>query len=488
MFSALSTKKWGRTCRIAVVFKDLEADEALLRQASDDLRCRFPHFYSKLKRGFFWNYLEQTDGAVEIYPEAERPMYPIVMHSENKPDFRLVYNGKRLALEWAHYITDGAGALTYLKSLTQRYLELAGVIPSQQQEGVLYWADTVQSGDEDDAFLRIGRSGKEAIKEELKEVYRLPSVFENDYLHLIYLKTKSQNIRENASFYGVSVTEYMTAVVMQAMIRTAKEPVTKPVGVDIPVDLRRIFGDFTLRNFVYQVSTVFDPNGRRDCTLEEITNALCGQVQKQLEPEHLRCILKGLAGLAVNPVVRVVPNFIKIPVLRAAQARSHSDETTIITNLGNIALPQPMAEHVDRMELVNGDTSGYGLPATAGMISCNGTFVFCIASSNRDTQVWREVVRILHEDGVPVHIESSQVQERDTVTPPKEGTAVCPQCHAQLPSFYGKCPLCNCEVVYEDVESLQFYSVQPGVPLQSKAHEKQKKGFSTEKCKAFFHH
>lgn len=408
MFSALSTKKWGRTCRVAVVLKDLQADEALIKQAAEDLRARFPHYYSKLKRGFFWNYLEQADGAVEVCKESQRPVRPIVLHSDNRPDFRLVYSGNRIALEWAHYITDGVGGMTYLKSFVQRYLELAVGIPSQAHDGILYWKDAPSQHEQTDFFSEYGKYDGEAIKEPLKEVYRQDAVFEKDYLQLMYLKTDAASIKERSDFYSVTATEYMTAAVMMAFLRTAKEPICKPIGVDIPVDLRRIMGADTLRNFVYQVSTLYEPNGRRDCTLQEIADVLRGQVKAQLDPENLRGILKGLTTLAANKAVKVIPNFIKTPVLRVAQARSHSDETTIITNLGLVTFPQSMQEHINHLEFVNGDTSDYGLPATCSMIACNGTFVFCISSSNRNVAVWRELVHVLQEDGVSVCVEVEQ--------------------------------------------------------------------------------
>ena len=399
MFSCLSTKKWGRTFRIAVVLKEKTVDARILEKAIEDLRSRFPHFYSKLKKGFFWNYLEQTDGLPEIRPENNCQAEPIAL-CNNGPDFRIVYTQNSIAIEIAHYISDGHGALTFLLALTQRYLELAKNLPSEPRKGILYWQDAPSEKETDDDFLRYGDFDGEKIKSAIHDVYRLPAVYEKDYLHLHYLEMSVRQVQTEARAMQITMTEFMTAVYMLAVIRTAEKPIQNSVGVDIPVNLRSFFESATLRNFVYQVSVLLPVNGKQDWTLEKIADAIRGQVRSHLNKEELQAILKGLTGLAKNPVVRLVPNFLKTPVLRVLQARSHSDETTIITNLGKIDIADDIADCIERIEFVNGDTSGYGLPSTCSSAGFNDRFVFCISSNNHDDRIVSAMKQILNESGI----------------------------------------------------------------------------------------
>lgn len=420
MFSCLSTKKWGRTFRVGVRLKELEIDESLLIRAAKDLQPRFPHFFSKLKKGFFWNYLELTEELPEIRREQGRAGEPIVLRNDRRPDFRIVYDSKKIAIETAHYITDGSGCLQFLLSLTQRYLELAGCLNSTPIDGVLYWQDAPDEKELDDSFLRYGAYDGEKAKEEMHDVYRLPAVFEKNFLRLTCITMPVEQLRTQAKNLQLTLTEYLTAVCMLAIIRSEKQPIRNSIGVDIPVNLRGFFESSTLRNFVYQVSTILPVDGRQDWTLEEIADVIRGQIRSHLNPDELQSILKKMASLAKNPIVRLIPNVVKTPVLRMLQARSHSDETTIITNLGDVQLHESMAQHIDSFELVNGDTSGYGLPATIGCISFNGTLVFCVASNNADDTVWTEMENIFRSQNISLLVEQSQ-KPQELLVPSADG-------------------------------------------------------------------
>ena len=438
MFSSLSTTKWGRTCRTVVVFKEVEIDPQLLRQAVNDLRGRFPHYFSKLRHGFFWNYLEQTEGEVEIRPENGRPGQPIVLHKDNRPGFRLVYDGRMLALESAHYISDGYGLLNFLLSLAQHYLELCGAVPAERDAGVYYWQDAPDAQETADEYIRYSQTDKEKKKPEHKKVYHFAPVYEKNCLRLLYFFADSEAVHAKAQSYRLSVTEFMTAACMLAAVRAAGNPIHAPIVFDIPVNLRGYFSTTTLRNFVFQVSTVLPVDGRTDWTLAEIADCIRGQIKAQIKPEDLRAILKNLTALARNPVVGVIPNFIKNPVLRIMQAYSHAGETGIITNLGNVKVSEALANQIDHLEAVNGDTSKYGLPTTCSSISFNGRFSFCVNTNNHDTRVWDELEKILRAEGIAVERRSSdETIPADRLSPaaPDNGKRA-PWCKERMRAYF----------------------------------------------------
>ena len=104
-----------------------------------------------------------------------------------------------------------------------------------------------------------------------------------------------------------------------------------------------------------------------------------------------------------NPVLKIVPNFIKQPVLRKSQKKTHAGFTTIFTNIGNIET----GSEFERIEGINGDTSGYGLVSTCSAASCNGIFSLCFSVCSRDTSWQKECVRVLTSQGLTVRIEST---------------------------------------------------------------------------------
>ena len=200
----------------------------------------------------------------------------------------------------------------------------------------------------------------------------------------------------------MTVTEYLCAVLMLGVVRAAGKPVTQPVIIAVPVNLRRFFETKTLRNFSIQSYISFDPAGRTDWTLDEVCDATYGALRGTLNRERLQLTLNKFGNLKFSPVLRCVPYVIKRPVLVKSQNDSHASVTTIFTNLGDRPLPEGLQGRVKRLRFVNGDTRNYGLAVTASCISANGVLSLCFSRANRDTCWFDECVKILRAQGAEV--------------------------------------------------------------------------------------
>ena len=122
---------------------------------------------------------------------------------------------------------------------------------------------------------------------------------------------------------------------------------------------------------------------------------------------ELQKILNSFGSLANNGVIKIVPNFIKLPVVRMRQEKSHGNNTTILTNTGASELSPTLKNEIIRADGVNGDTSGYGLISTCSALSCNGIFNLCFSTCAHDASWTRECVRALTEQGIRVRLEST---------------------------------------------------------------------------------
>ena len=135
MFSSLSSRKWGRTFRVAVVLKDEEVKKDILEKAVKDLRPSFPNMYSFLRKGFFWNYQQSALLMPEIREEYSRQILPITYRNDGRPDFRIIYYKRRIAIECAHYLCDGKGVDEYFDALINRYFDLCGLFSEGWRKG-----------------------------------------------------------------------------------------------------------------------------------------------------------------------------------------------------------------------------------------------------------------------------------------------------------------------------------------------------------------
>ncbi|MGN1443748.1 MAG: hypothetical protein ACI4XE_07860 [Acutalibacteraceae bacterium] len=400
MFSSLSTEHWGRTFRFAAILKD-KVDPELLKKAAEDLNPFFPCMYSSLRKGFFWNYQRLTDELPEIRQEFARPLLPITKRNDTKPDFRLVYFQNRLAIECSHSLGDGKGVMIYFKRLLERYNNL------KNGETGAFTTSVTPEERSANAFSDYFVKGGEKAKDTLKKAYHFSESYEDEYLKLIFAMMPVEEIKSRAHLHSMTVTEYLSCVLILGVIRAAKEPVKEPITIAVPVNLRRFFETHSARNFTVQTYITFEPDGRQDITLDEICEKTRNQLRLQLKREELQKTLNKFGALAANPVLKIVPNFIKLPVLRKMQKLSHSKVTTIFTNYGDCVLDEKLSESIERLEFINGDTRNYGLAVTCSCISYGGMLSLCFSMANRDTSFAAECIGILSEIGTDIRVEST---------------------------------------------------------------------------------
>lgn len=398
MFSSLSTKDWGRTFRFAAILKD-EIDPEILKKAVVDLRPFFPCVYSFLKKGFFWNYQQLTDSLPEIRPENASVLLPVTRRSDTRPDFRLVYYKQRLAIECSHTLGDGKGIMIYFKRLLERYNDLKNGETDSFQSSVT--AEERSRNAFSDYFVK----GGEKASDERERAFHFEEKYEENYLKLLFAMTPVKEIKSRAHAYSMTVTEYLSSVLILGVIRSRDEPITEPVTIAVPVNLRRFFKTESSRNFTVQTFITFHPNGRTDITLDEICEKTKGQLRSQLSVPELQKTLNKYGALVSNPVLKIVPNTVKLPVLRLMQKKSHASVTTIFTNYGDCELSPRLSKSVQRLEFTNGDTRSYGLAVTCSCISYNGLLSLCFSMANRDLRFASECIRILTQSGADVRIE-----------------------------------------------------------------------------------
>ncbi len=400
MFSSLSNKKWGRTFRMAVILKD-EVQPEILKKAASDLMPRYPSMHTCIKKGFFWNYQERTQLLPEIREEFSTPLLPITLRNDGRPDFRIVYYKNRLGLESAHYLGDGLGVDTYFNALLERYIELKNTPDAP------YRPDEFDNEEITNAFNDYYQKGGSTDVEEEFHAHQIEGTIENGFLQLIFAMMDVNELHLKAKEKELTITEYLASALILGTIRHASKPITEPIVIAIPVNLRRFFPSKTVRNFTIQSRIDFFPEGKSDWSFDEICQKVRGQLDKRLTVTELQKILNSFGSLANNGIIKFVPNFIKLPVVRMKQEKSHGNNTTILTNTGASELSPALKNEIIRADGVNGDTSGYGLISTCSALSCNGIFNLCFSTCAHDASWARECVRAITEQGIKVRIEST---------------------------------------------------------------------------------
>ena len=244
IYPAAKRRNWNNFFRISATLTE-PVDVAVLRSALDVTARRFPSIAVRLRRGVFWYYLEQIPKAPAIQEEKSCPLAHAPFHQVRQCAFRILVYHNRFAVEFFHALTDGTGALIFVKTLLAEYLSQKYGLTVPAVDGVLGRLE--EPGDEEleDSFLRYAGDVKASRKE--STAWHLSGTPEKDgFKNLVTLMVPAPELKACAKRYGVSVTELLCAAMMQAIAQLQAEKVPqrrlrKPVKVLLPVNLRNLF-------------------------------------------------------------------------------------------------------------------------------------------------------------------------------------------------------------------------------------------------------
>lgn len=407
LYPAIATSRWSSVFRVSVRLKE-PVVAATLQQAVDKVLPRFPSMAVRMRRGFFWYYLEANEKQLVVRADSGHPCMPFRWNDNNGYLLRVLHYDRRIAVEVFHSITDGTGGMTFLKTLTAEYLRLRGLrIPAG--EGVLDLKRKPSPGEVEDAFQRLPLPRIKMSRRETR-AYHFPGEAEPPHtLHIIAATLPYPAVRERSRAMGVTPTEYLTAVMLYVGYRHQVARASKrmyPVRVSVPVNMRSYFETETLRNFSYFVNPEIDPR-LGEYTFEEICRTVHAFMQYALNKKLLYASIATNVADERNPVMRVVPLPIKNlainTVFRYVGERAF---TTTLTSVGLVRAPEAMMTHVDRFELLLGPSATAA--CNSALMSTGDSMLLTFSRNQREADLPRETLRFLVEQGIPVTVESNQ--------------------------------------------------------------------------------
>ena len=408
IYPAAKRRNWNNFFRLSATLTE-PVDTEVLRRALDVTVRRFPSIAVRLRRGAFWYYLEEIPKAPAIQPEKSCPLAHAPFYEVRQCAFRVLVYHERIAVEFFHALTDGAGALVFLKSLLAEYLSQKYGLVIPAEKGVLGRLEEPSAEEVEDSFARYAGDVKLSRRE--ATAYHLSGTPEPDgYKDLITMMIPADKLRDCARGFGISVTELLCAAMMQAILDIQAKDVPrraarKPVKVLLPVNLRTLFPSATLRNFASYITPEIDPR-MGDCSFDE----LCQLVHHKMGMENNRRTMRAKFAANVaserSPVLRVMPLFIKNIAMKAVfDTVGECKSCLCLSNLGRVELPEVMAPYVTRMDFIIGVQAR--APHNCGVITWNGTaYINCIRNI-REPALELAFYRVLHRLGLPVKVESN---------------------------------------------------------------------------------
>ncbi len=409
IYPAARRRNWSNIYRQSVTLHE-DVDTAVLQSALDVTVKRFPSIAARLRKGMFWYYLQQVDVAPAIQEEYSYPLVYMSDKEMSKHAFRVIVYQKRIAVEFFHALTDGTGALIFLKNLVAEYLEQKHGIAIPFENGIVDRRAEPTEEELEDCFPKNAGAVPASRKDtDAWHMYGEPQA--DGFLHLTCFQIPVGEALALAHRYGVTLTVFMSAVMMMALLRLQNEKTPcvkkqKRIKLLIPINLRQLFPSHTLRNFAMYTVPELDPR-LGEYTFEEICRVIQHKMGAEFTAKHMSRVIATNVNDEKNPIVRLIPLPIKNMVMKAIfDSVGEKKSCLTLSNLGQIKLPAVMSTYIERFDFILGVQAD--APYNCGMLSFGDTIYINFIRNIQDAELERHFFAVLQGLGLPTTVESNR--------------------------------------------------------------------------------
>ena len=349
----------GRTTcfRLSALFSE-NIDLEILEKVVISLEKKYPFYNSELKKGIFWNYLQQKKTHFMI---EEEKTYPCTDIQKDNP-LRIIYFNNKLSIEIAHFLTDGKGAALFFKDLIEEYLEKKYFLENfeKDKENDLNNKTEKKNEIEIEKINKIINFGKRINKNEkdfenkkseknffektrellgndsglknsqkneyvdlyekymrkvskettIKSAFHLPiKILEKGQYHITTGEIDVESLKEESKKYGTTIGKYLLSVYFKILLDRYSQA-KNPIVIGVPVDLRKIFEETTYRNFFINITPSVDASLGAYSLSEIITYLDNYFALKITKKEFYKSIYKAMNPIQ-NIIIKSVPYLIK---------------------------------------------------------------------------------------------------------------------------------------------------------------------------------
>ena len=327
---------------------------SVLQRAFINLMKRFPYYMVQLKTGFFWYYFESNPTVPKIMAESKYPCMNMPFKKSGVFPLRVKVFNNRIAVEFSHILTDGMGAVSFLKALVAEYLQLNSV-------KIKDWGDIIKVNDKpdkkewEDSFMKHYNKSI-PTPDRISEAYHIPFKFiEKDKYYVTTGIMSVKKIKKIAKKNNVSIGEFLIALYLESIQElyfqyTPKRKNRNPIRVSIPVNLRDMYQSKTMRNFFIIVGFKIDPRLGR-FSFDEILKEVYHFMRVEINEKYINQQIKRNVRGEVHPMIRSLPLFIKnIGLSFIYNFAGDNQYTSSFSNLGLVNLPECLSGYIKRFD------------------------------------------------------------------------------------------------------------------------------------------
>ncbi len=414
IFTLTSNNNNTNVFRVSVFLKD-NVDENILYNALDITLNQVKYFNLKIRKGLFWYYLENNNKKPLIFKENFYPCSFINKFENNDFLFRVSYFKNKINLEVFHVLTDGNGAVYFLKKLLKNYFFI--LYPNLNKD--LFSEDKNNEYTEDSFnyfnnkrkssnVRRINKNNINPIKKFKKAYIIKGKKYIYPEIRVISGIISTKELSDLAKSKNATITSYIASVLIWSIYNTnylRSKKNKKPIEVVIPVNLRKIFSNDTNRNFFSCIQIGIDFYNNDNYNFYDILNIVSKGLKSKLNQEYFSTYIGQLLNLKKNLFIRFIPLFIKSFLVNKYFQFNEKTSTTTISNIGIIDFEDEFSDYIDRFEFFINPSNIQRIKNT--ICSYKDNLVISFTSGIRETDIEKFFFRFLSDQNLGIKISTN---------------------------------------------------------------------------------
>lgn len=406
IFPLQESNKYSTVFRYSAVLKET-IDKPVLEKAVEKALIRYSAFKVRLKKGFFWYYLEENPKKVIVSKEISYPCKRIDSKDNNDYLFSVTYFERKINIEIFHSLTDGNGGLIFFREIIYNYLDMKHPELQDKEERK---ARKIDFDTEDSYIANYDKKSKKNGGN--KRAYVLKGKeLKYGQVSVNHLLLANDDIKEQCTKYNLSTTQYLTSVLIWSIYNANVLKYNKniknqrPIKVCIPVNLKKYYKSKTMSNFFSFISV--DANMETCISFEDITNFVRGEFEKKLSQEEILKTMSDTTKIGQNVFISSIPFFLKKIIIRSIYREIQKYLSITYSNIGKVGIIGKYQYYIDYFLFLIA-------PEHIEKIKCSSCtyldkIIFTFTSVLNDNDIEKYFLNFLKTQNVKAYVESNQV-------------------------------------------------------------------------------
>ena len=402
IFPLSTGRRHSAVFRISVLLKEDIYSEILNKSLIEVLE-KYEGFKVRLKRGFFWHYLEANTKKPIVVEEREYPCKYIDPKQNRGYLFKVTYYKNKINIDFFHALTDGSSGMVFFRELVYTYLEKCYVDDLNRENRILRKIDY----DTEDSYLK-NYNRKSKSDGEGKRAYKLKGgTIKLGALSVVHEIIDLKKLKEEAKKYDATITQYLTAVLMYTIYKEnyKKSKDKKPIKICIPVNLKKYFPSKTMSNFFSYIYVERKGKDLESISFDDLVVFVKNEFDRQLQQEEVLKIMSNNVKLGNNFFIKTIPLLLKIIIVRLAYIEIRKYSTITFSNVGRVGIIGNYKDYIDYFLMLIA-------PDQYERIKCSSctfenSMVFTFTSILKDNNIEKGFYKFLTDKGIEVKIESN---------------------------------------------------------------------------------